>query len=87
MLHHTSRDGQRRRALAAEIIREHAAKQSAQSPTEDGDRDDRAGIGRDELVLRGVPAAGAARRGVATRSTCAAADDAAAFRAASESRR
>ena len=54
MLHHTSRDGQRRRALAAEIIREHAAKQSAQSPTEDGDRDDRAGIGRDELVLRGV---------------------------------
>ena len=34
--------------------RRYAAKQSAQSPAEDGDRDDRAGIGRDELVLQRV---------------------------------
>src|SRR5262249_33405344 len=39
------------RALAAEVVGEHAAKQASQSPTEHGYGNDRAGIGRDERIL------------------------------------
>src|SRR5262249_49103148 len=40
-------------ALAAEIVGEHAAEQPAETPAEYRDGDDRAGIGGNELVLRG----------------------------------
>src|SRR5262249_59022472 len=36
-----------------EIVGEHAAKEPAQAPAEHGDGDDGAGIGGNELVLRG----------------------------------
>src|SRR5262249_20219873 len=37
--------------LAAEVVGEHAAKQASEPPTEHGDGNDRASIGRDERIL------------------------------------
>src|SRR5262249_42180946 len=44
-------DGQRHRPFAADIVGQYAAEQPTQPPTENGDRNDRAGIDGNELVL------------------------------------
>src|SRR5262249_44175381 len=45
------KDRKGHRALAAEIVGKHAAEQAAESPTEHGYGNDRAGIGGDERIL------------------------------------
>jgi hypothetical protein len=44
-------DGENHRPLAADIVGEHTAEQAVDAPTDDGNRNDDPGIGRNEPVV------------------------------------